>query len=149
MTEIPLPSLLLRSASTGSTSSVITICWKAPIKTGKGWKARCRSTIPCFLRGNYVFKVRARNEGGYHSPHITSLRIIIRPPFWRDFLVLWTGGAGDCRQRSIISIALRIRRLLQVEKIRTRLARDLHDDMGSTAQYYQYPQQYGREEDRL
>lgn len=81
--------------------------------------------------GNYVFKVRARNEGGIYSPHITSFRIIIRPPFWRTFwfyglVVLAIAGALYYLYR------LRIRRLLQVEKIRTRLARDLHDDMGST-----------------
>jgi signal transduction histidine kinase len=75
--------------------------------------------------------VRARNEGGIFSPHITSLRIIIRPPFWRTFwfyglLVLVIAAALYYLYR------LRIRRLLQVEKIRTRLARDLHDDMGST-----------------
>ncbi|MGN6421314.1 MAG: two-component regulator propeller domain-containing protein [Pseudobacter sp.] len=81
--------------------------------------------------GNYVFRVRARNEEGIYSPHITSMRITIRPPFWRTF---WFFGLVG------ISIAgalyylyrLRIRRLMQVEKIRTRLARDLHDDMGST-----------------
>ncbi|QEC42504.1 sensor histidine kinase [Pseudobacter ginsenosidimutans] len=81
--------------------------------------------------GNYVFKVRARNEVGIFSPHITSLPIIIRPPFWRTFwfyglVALTIAGALYYLYR------LRIRRLMQVEKIRTRLARDLHDDMGST-----------------
>lgn len=81
--------------------------------------------------GNYVFRVRARNEEGIYSPHITSMRITIRPPFWRTFwfyglVVLSITGALYYLYR------LRIRRLMQVEKIRTRLARDLHDDMGST-----------------
>lgn len=81
--------------------------------------------------GNYVFKVRARNEEGIFSPNITSLRIIIKPPFWQTFwfyglVILAIAGALYYLYR------LRIRRLMQVEKIRTRLARDLHDDMGST-----------------
>jgi signal transduction histidine kinase len=81
--------------------------------------------------GNYVFKVRARNEEGIFSPNITSLRITIRPPFWQTFwfyglVVLSIAGALYYLYR------LRIRRLMQVEKIRTKLARDLHDDMGST-----------------
>lgn len=81
--------------------------------------------------GKYTFMVRARNEEGIYSPNITSLKINILPPFWRTIwffglVVLCIAGALYYLYR------LRIRRLLQVEKIRTRLARDLHDDMGST-----------------
>lgn len=81
--------------------------------------------------GDYIFKVRARNEDGIFSSHITELRITIKPPFWRTFwfyglVVLAIAGA------LYYLYQLRIRRLMQVEKIRTRLARDLHDDMGST-----------------
>ena len=81
--------------------------------------------------GHYTFKVRARNEEGIYSKNITSLRIHIRPPFYRT---IWFYALVVLAIAGLLYYLykLRIRRLLQVERIRTRLARDLHDDMGST-----------------
>lgn len=81
--------------------------------------------------GEYVFKVYAENVEGIRSPHTTELRIVIKPPFYRTKWFIST---------LIFLIVLviyflhreRVNRLLAVEKIRNRVARDLHDDMGST-----------------
>lgn len=81
--------------------------------------------------GSYTFKVYAMNEEGLRSAGTTELRIVVRPPFYRSkwfisamvFLIL------------LVTYFLhreRVNRLLAVEKIRNRVARDLHDDMGST-----------------
>jgi signal transduction histidine kinase/ligand-binding sensor domain-containing protein len=80
--------------------------------------------------GEYKFLVRARNEQGNYSK-ITSLSFTILPPFWQTtwfyaLVVLIIAAFLYYLYR------LRINRLLHVEKIRSRLARDLHDDMGST-----------------
>lgn len=80
--------------------------------------------------GKYKFLVRAGNEEGHFS-RITSLPITILPPFWQtgwfySLVLLLTTTLLYYLYR------LRINRLLHVEKIRSRLARDLHDDMGST-----------------
>lgn len=81
--------------------------------------------------GQYSFLVRAKNEQGEYSPTVTSLNLRIRPPFWKTiwFYALVTLAIG-----SILFYLYRIRlqKLLHVEKVRNRLARDLHDDMGST-----------------
>ncbi len=81
--------------------------------------------------GDYTFMVKAQNEEGLESKNITKLSIYIPPPFWQTpwfvLVVLFVlGCVGYYWHR------MRIERLLQVEKVRTRLARDLHDDMGST-----------------
>jgi ligand-binding sensor domain-containing protein/two-component sensor histidine kinase len=81
--------------------------------------------------GNYTFKVRCENGDGLASSNITSLRIHIRPPFWQQewFIMLCILALGG-----IIYIAhrMRVAQLIEMEKVRGRIARDLHDDMGST-----------------
>jgi signal transduction histidine kinase/ligand-binding sensor domain-containing protein len=81
--------------------------------------------------GRYTFKVKCENNDGVASANITEMWFYIQPPFWRSswFLALL----------ALLLAALvyymyrqRIHRLLEREKIRTRIARDLHDDMGST-----------------
>lgn len=100
----------------------------------KDWQAADRiffqnySLLP---PGDYVFKVYAENVEGIRSANTTELHITIRPPFYRTKWFIST----------IIFLVLlfiyflhreRVNRLLAVEKIRNRVARDLHDDMGST-----------------
>jgi ligand-binding sensor domain-containing protein/two-component sensor histidine kinase len=81
--------------------------------------------------GDYTFKVRCENGDGIPSKNITSLRIYIRPPFWQQE---WFIMLGIFAIAALIYLAHRIRvsQLMQMEKVRGRIARDLHDDMGST-----------------
>ncbi len=81
--------------------------------------------------GNYTFLLRAKNDEGQYTKGTTSIPIHIVPPFWKTpWFYLMLGAI-------IASIfyylhRVRLERLLQLEKVRSRLARDLHDDMGST-----------------
>lgn len=80
--------------------------------------------------GDYVFEFRSENEEGLSSP-IGSFVFTITPPFYETWwfriligvLVLGT---------LVLIYRLHINRLLAVVKLRNRVARDLHDDMGST-----------------
>lgn len=81
--------------------------------------------------GHYTFKVKAQNINGLASDNTTEVKIYIKPPFWRNywfistmlfFITLFFYGLHK----------LRVNKLLAVEKLRNRVARDLHDDMGST-----------------
>ncbi len=81
--------------------------------------------------GHYTFKVYCENIEGIRSEKTTELTIFVKPPFWRTWWFLST---------LVFTLALifyamhdlRVNRLLAVEKLRNRVARDLHDDMGST-----------------
>ncbi len=81
--------------------------------------------------GNYTFSVYCEDIDGNRSPNITQVSIYIKPPFWRTYWFIST-------LFFIIAICiyivhrLRVNKLLAVEKLRNRVARDLHDDMGST-----------------
>jgi two-component sensor histidine kinase len=81
--------------------------------------------------GNYLFKVKAVRDNGVATSGVTTLAIRVGQPFWKTgwFLGavgLAVAGAGYGLYRG------RINRLLALERVRTRIARDLHDDMGST-----------------
>ena len=81
--------------------------------------------------GKYSFLVRSENGDGIQSFKTNTLDIYIPPPFWLSwwFFIL----LALCFAYVLYFFhRLRINRLLDMEKVRDRIARDLHDDMGST-----------------
>ena len=81
--------------------------------------------------GSYVFQVKANSSFSRDPERITSLIIVIHPPFWKTawFIVC-------CVLLVVLLLAglyqYRINQLLRVQHIRNRIATDLHDDIGST-----------------
>lgn len=80
--------------------------------------------------GNYHFKVKCISPDGVESKNITSFDIYVEPPFYLRwwFLLLIAALIGTV---SYYIYLLRSRRRNEREIIRNRIARDLHDDMGS------------------
>ncbi len=81
--------------------------------------------------GHYTFKVKCISPDGIECKKITSFRIYIQPPLYlRWWFILFSlsiiGGV------LYYIYLLRLRRRKERELIRNRIARDLHDDMGST-----------------
>lgn len=79
--------------------------------------------------GSYRFLVRAINPDGVTGPE-ASFQFRILPPIWQRwwFIALAALAIG------LIMYALyrqRIARLLELERVRTRIATDLHDDIGA------------------
>jgi ligand-binding sensor domain-containing protein/two-component sensor histidine kinase len=81
--------------------------------------------------GNYTFSVYCEDIDGARSKNITQVAIYIKPPFWRSY---WFMSTLLFLVALVIYAfhSMRVTRLLAVEKLRNRVARDLHDDMGST-----------------
>jgi ligand-binding sensor domain-containing protein/signal transduction histidine kinase len=81
--------------------------------------------------GNYVFEVRASNQRNIEHSPITQLFIKISPPFWQTwwFVTLCLVIAAA----TVYALdRYRIKQLLKLQRVRTRIATDLHDDIGST-----------------
>lgn len=81
--------------------------------------------------GDYTLLVRARNGDGIWSQETVHVRLRVIPPFTKTiwFRLILLGLIGGL----IAGIAwYRQQQRLQLEAIRRRIARDLHDDMGST-----------------
>ncbi len=81
--------------------------------------------------GRYHFQVRAVGAEGKTSDLPAELRFVILPPVWMRgwFVLLVTGGLGAL---AWLGYRARLRQLLEVERIRTRIAADLHDDIGAS-----------------
>jgi len=81
--------------------------------------------------GNYVFKVKATNNDGKWNDTPTELRIIITPPFWQ---MAWFKILAAITLIGILYAFYRYRigQILLLQRIRNKIAADLHDDIGST-----------------
>ncbi len=80
--------------------------------------------------GDYQFQVKAKNEWGYWSKPVM-YSFIISPPFWETW---WFRLILILAVISLLwySYNLRVQKLLAVERMRLRIASDLHDDIGAT-----------------
>lgn len=97
------------------------------IQVENGQSASFASLSP----GKYNFMVYAVNLEGIRSPKVTSLFIEIVPEFYQTRLFLFMIVVA-CLIPVVIIYRLRTRRRREVYLLREKVARDLHDEMGST-----------------
>lgn len=81
--------------------------------------------------GSYTFRVRATNNPGTWSQQEKKIRIIIIPPFWKQW---WFFAICAIVIAGIIYAIYRYRinELVKRQGIRNKIAQDLHDSVGST-----------------
>jgi signal transduction histidine kinase len=99
----------------------------------RGWQTTNDASITFanLAAGSYGFEVRAvRRRGGVIGPPATVAFTIV-PPVWQRWWFqsvaiagIFAAGLGAYRYR--------VARLLELERIRTRIATELHDDIGSS-----------------
>jgi len=81
--------------------------------------------------GEYIFNVKCQNSDGTISSKVTSFKIRIIPPVWKTWWFYVVGAVVIC---GLLYLFLRTRykHELAAEIGRSRIAKDLHDDMGSS-----------------
>jgi two-component sensor histidine kinase len=81
--------------------------------------------------GTYIFKVKASNNDGLWNETPTEIKIIITPPFWQT---AWFKALLALIALGIVYAFYRYRigQLVLLQRMRNKIAADLHDDIGST-----------------
>lgn len=99
---------------------------------GHDWIETTQRTIDLanLAPGSYRFQVRAVTFDNMVSQTPATISFKIAPPIWQRWwfialTILFTGGV------TYWSYRYRLNRLLEVERVRTRIASDLHDDIGA------------------
>jgi streptogramin lyase len=87
--------------------------------------------------GKYIFRVKASNNDGLWSDIERTLTIIITPPYYET---LWFRifVIGIFLLLIFIFYEIRLKRLLGIEQTRSKIARNLHDEVGGTLSSIQY-----------
>jgi ligand-binding sensor domain-containing protein/signal transduction histidine kinase len=80
--------------------------------------------------GTYYFKVRGSNNDELWNNEAAVIKIIIDPPYWKTWWFI--AGVIFLAALTIYYLStIRIRNLLAIEKLKTKLAADLHDNIGA------------------
>ncbi len=99
----------------------------------KTWNIATERNFVSFILhpGNYTFMVQAQNEDGSWSRQIAQVSFIIHYPFWETwwFITLLVLLAAAL---VYVIYQYQLRHALKLEKLRSKISTDLHDDIGST-----------------
>lgn len=81
--------------------------------------------------GSYIFEVRASNNDGLWNETPARIYLEITPPYWQTW---WFKTCIGLLAMGIIYgvYRYRMKQVIKMQMIRMKLARDLHDDLGST-----------------
>lgn len=81
--------------------------------------------------GEYVLKVKGSNNDGVWNEQGIAIPLVITPPFWATW---WFRTLAGLTLIAILAALYnyRVSKLLEMERMRVRIASDLHDDIGSS-----------------
>jgi signal transduction histidine kinase len=81
--------------------------------------------------GKYRFEVRAVDSSGAISERPATVVFRVMPPLWRRWWFILLAGMGAAAAAVALHRA-RVARAVAMERLRTRIATDLHDDIGAS-----------------
>ena len=89
------------------------------------------ANYPGLTPGSYRFLVKAVNSEGQASLVPAAIQFEVLPPFWRRAWFLAIVGLSAAGGIYALH-RFRVSHLVEMERVRTRIATDLHDDIGAT-----------------
>ncbi len=101
--------------------------------SGEGWQQTNRRSVrySALLPGEYTFQVRAQNNDGIWSTERASLTFTVLAPFWMQWWFILLVGLALIGIILFIYNYYRVKKMVDIERMRVRIASDLHDDVGS------------------
>lgn len=97
------------------------------------WRSNDKSPLVTYTNlphGEFLFEFKAVNSDGVESD-IKSYAVTITPPFYKTFYFYALIGVVVF-SAAYLFYRFRISQLLKLQEVRNKIARDLHDDIGST-----------------
>jgi signal transduction histidine kinase len=80
--------------------------------------------------GHYVFKVKASNNDGVWNNEPLVVNVVITPPWWQTWWFYTLCFLFVCGIIYLV-YSIRIQQILKLYRLRSSIAKDLHDDVGS------------------
>ncbi len=81
--------------------------------------------------GKYVFKVKACNDNGIWNETGDTLQLTVIPP-WYNTAWFYIACIAFAAALLYLTYRIRLAQILRIEKLRNKISRDLHDDVGSS-----------------
>lgn len=99
-----------------------------------GWQQTTNRSVkyPSLPPGEYMFKVHARNINGTWSDDVEEVRFNITAPFWMQWWFLAVLLIVVVGIIYLFYNYYRVRKMIDIERMRVRIASDLHDDVGAS-----------------
>lgn len=101
--------------------------------SGEDWQQTTQRSVrySALMPGDYTFEVKAQNHDGSWSTETAQINFTVLAPFWLQW---WFMGLVTIAIVGIVVFVYnyyRVRKMVEIERMRVRIASDLHDDVGS------------------
>lgn len=102
--------------------------------SGEAWQFTNQRQVrySSLLPGDYQFVVKARNSSGLWSQNAATLTFTVLAPFWFTWWFILLVIIVLVGLIAFIYNYYRVKKMVDIERMRVRIASDLHDDVGSS-----------------
>jgi ligand-binding sensor domain-containing protein len=101
--------------------------------SGEDWQQTSQRSVrySALMAGDYTFEVKAQGNNGQWSSETARISFTVLAPFWLQWWFIGIVGLAIIGAVLFIYNYYRVKKMVEIERMRVRIASDLHDDVGS------------------